>query len=179
MRYTSLILVTVCLVLLAAGLTAGCIEGTTPVSDSQTTTAVTPEGVTPATTVSVPTPSTTSFPTAVSTVAGSSVTTIFVNSTANGEILTIPASDRVLVRLAENPTTGYTWNATASKGLSVLQDTYIAPETGLIGAGGYHEWILAPDTVNTYTFKAVYQRSWVGATADDETFSLVIVATPA
>ena len=86
----------------------------------------------------------------------------------------------MIVRLAENPTTGYTWNATASKGLSVIQDTYTAPDTSLtLGAGGYHEWILAPDTVNTYTLKAVYLRPWVGATADDETFSLVIVAMPA
>jgi inhibitor of cysteine peptidase len=167
-----------CLVILAAGLTAGCIGATTPVSDSQTKTTVTPADVTPVTTASVSTPSTTSFPTAVSTVASSSVKTVFLNSTANGEILTVPADYHVVVRLNENPTTGYVWNATASKGLSIISNTYTAPDTGLIGAGGYREWILAPENVDTYTFKAISLRPWVGATADAETFSLVIVATP-
>jgi predicted secreted protein len=32
--------------------------------------------------------------------------------------------------------------------------------------------------MGTYTFKAVYMRPWEGATAMDNTFSLVIVATP-
>ena len=110
--------------------------------------------------------------------SGNSVTTVLVNSTSNGDILTVPANERVLVSLKENPTTGYMWNATVSKGLSVIADTYYPPNSALVGAGGYREWILAPDGVGTYTFKAVYMRSWEGATATDETFSLVIVATP-
>lgn len=164
------------LVLLAAGLTVGCIGTTT--TDSQTQTAGAPTAVPQTTTASVPTPSATSLPTAVSTSVGTSVKTVFVNSTANGEILTIPVSDRVVVRLNENPTTGYVWNATAAKGLSIISDTYTAPDTGLIGAGGYREWILSPASVDTYTFSAVCLRPWVGATADDATFSLVIVAMP-
>jgi inhibitor of cysteine peptidase len=178
LKNTVFILFVGCLVILAAGLTAGCIGATTPASDSQTKTTVTPADVAPVTTTAVSTKVATIVPTAVSTVASSSVNTVFVNSTANGEILTIPADYHVVVRLKENPTTGYVWNATASKGLSIISNTYTAPDTGLIGAGGYREWILAPDTVDTYTFKAVSLRPWVGATADDETFSLVIVATP-
>jgi inhibitor of cysteine peptidase len=112
------------------------------------------------------------------TSSSNSVTTIPVNSTSNGDILTIPASDRVLVTLAENPTTGYMWNATVSKGLSVVSDLYIAPNSTLIGAGGYHQWILAPDTAGTYTFKAVYIRPWEGTSSAADSFSLVIEATP-
>jgi len=101
-----------------------------------------------------------------------------VNSSSNGNILTVPASDRVLVRLYENPTTGYTWNATASKGLTVISDIFYPPNTTLVGAGGYREWILAPDSPGTYTFKASYMRSWEGASSAADSFSLVIVATP-
>jgi len=101
-----------------------------------------------------------------------------VNNTADEKVLIVPANDRVIVRLTENPTTGYEWNATVSKGLTVIGDTYTAPDSDLMGAAGYHEWILAPSTVDTYTFKAVSLRPWEGATLDDKTFSLAIVAMP-
>ncbi len=170
MKTTYLITAIGCIFILAAALMAGCTENSAPST-------VTPAGVPAATAnavVTVPAASTAVTP--VSTSA--SVTTILVNSSSNGDILTVPASERVLVSLNENPTTGYMWNATASKGLSVISDTYYPPNTTLIGAGGYHEWILAPDTVGTYTFKATYMRPWEGASSAADTFSLVIEATP-
>jgi len=181
MKTTYLITAIGCVLILAAILMAGCTENSAPSTVTPASTeppATTPPAGVPATTanagVTVPAASTAVTP--VSTSA--SVPTILVNSSSNGDILTVPASERVLVRLNENPTTGYMWNATASKGLSVISDTYYPPNTTLIGAGGYHEWILAPDTVGTYTFKAVYMRPWEGASSAADTFSLVIEATP-
>ncbi len=168
-----------CVFILAAIMVAGCTQSTTP---SPATTTVAPSTIgSPAGTAAVPTPVITAPPASATTAPaspGTSVQTLFLNSTASGEIVTIPAGERVLVRLNENPTTGYSWNATASKGLSIIHDAYTAPNTTLVGAGGYHDWILAPDTVGTYTFKAVYLRPWEGASPTDEIFSLVIVATP-
>ncbi|MFZ1128098.1 protease inhibitor I42 family protein [Methanoregula sp.] len=170
-----------CVLILAAILLAGCTQNTAS-SPATPATTVPPETTPPASG-----PAETATPVSVSPAAamttapassGNSVTTVLVNSTSNGDILTVPANERVLVSLKENPTTGYMWNATVSKGLSVIADTYYPPNSALVGAGGYREWILAPDGVGTYTFKAVYMRSWEGATATDETFSLVIVATP-
>ena len=181
MKTTYLIIAIGCVLILATTLLAGCTENTAPAPATPTTT-VPPETTAP---VSVPAETTNSVAaspsasiTATPASPGSSVTTIFVNGTSDGDILTVPASERVLVSLNENPTTGYMWNATVSKGLAVISDTYIAPNTTLIGAGGYHEWILAPDTVGTYTFKAVYMRPWEGASSAADTFNLVIVATP-
>jgi inhibitor of cysteine peptidase len=110
-------------------------------------------------------------------VSAATYRTVYVNSTANGQIVTVPMGDRVLVRLTENPTTGYTWNATVTKGLDIISDKYVAPDTTLMGAPGYHDWLLSPQTVDTYTFKAVKFRSWEGAKATDETFSTVIQVT--
>lgn len=169
MKNTHIIAVTGCLLILAAARVTGC-TGSMP---------ATAQAVSPVPTLSpAPAPSATALPgPAASPTPGTTVPTLFVNSTSNGKIITIPAGERVLVRLAENPTTGYTWNATASKGLDIVSDTYTAPQTGLMGAPGYHEWILAPKTVNTYKFSAVSLRPWVGAQATDEKFSIVILVT--
>lgn len=156
-----------CILILAIGLTAGCTG--TPTHPTPSSTAGIPATVATTSAVSAPTPPV-SLP-------APATPTIFVNSTSNGKIITIPAGERVLVRLNENPTTGYIWNATASKGLAIITDSTIAPDSALMGAPGYHEWILSPRTIDTYTFRAVSLRPWEGAKATDETFSLVIQVT--
>ena len=170
-----------CTLVVAALLFAGCTETTSPSASTSVPTvspAMTPAATVPAGTPVSTTPPQTQSMTLTPTLSGNSATTIPVNSTSNGDILTIPASDRVLVTLAESPTTGYSWNATVSKGLTLVSDTYVAPNTTLIGAGGYHEWLLAPDGPGTYTFKAAYFRPWEGASSAAGIFSLVIEATP-
>ena len=170
-----------CTLVVAAFLVAGCTETASPSATTPVPTAspaMTPITTAPPATPVSTTPSVSAAMTATPAATGKSVTTIPVNSSSNGDILTIPASDRVLVTLAENPTTGYSWNTTVSKGLVVINDTYVAPSTTLVGAGGYHEWLLAPDGPGTYTFQAVYMRPWEGASSAAGTFSLVIVASP-
>ena len=97
-----------CIFILAAIMVAGCTESTTP---SPATTTVAPSTIrSPAGTAAVPTPVTTASLASATTAPaspGTSVQTVFLNSTANGEIVTLPAGERVLVRLNENPTTGY------------------------------------------------------------------------
>jgi predicted secreted protein len=159
-----------CILILAAGLAAGC-TGSSPAA--QTTVPPTPVATTadPSATGGMP-----GTATPVST-AAVTVSTLYVNGTANGQIVTIPMGSRVLVRLNENPTTGYTWNATASKGLAIISDSYTGPDSTLLGAPGHHDWILSPTTVDTYTFRAVSLRPWEGAKPEDPNFSLVIVVT--
>lgn len=172
MKTAYVITVIGCVLILAAGLIAGC----TSTAPAAGTTAVATHATSSIT--SVPTPVSTSLAGTVTPAVSGTTPTLFVNSTANGDIVTIPMGTRVLVRLKENPTTGYTWNATATKGLAIISDTYTSPaDTSLMGAPGYHEWILSPKYVDTYIFKTVSLRPWEGATATDESFSLVIQVT--
>ncbi|MDD4253155.1 MAG: protease inhibitor I42 family protein, partial [Methanoculleus horonobensis] len=62
------------------------------------------------------------------------------NETNANETVAVPAGSEITISLDENPTTGYEWNVTSSTGLEYVNDTYIAPETELVGAGGVHVW---------------------------------------
>lgn len=175
MRTTYVIAAVGC-ILLAVIVIAGC-TGTPGTSVAAGTPAVVPTPTAIENNSSFATSISTSVAAESSGVSAASYRTLYVNSTSNGGIVTVPMGERVLVRLDENPTTGYSWNATASKGLTIISDTYNAPDTTLMGAHGHHDWLLSPETVDTYTFKAVYLRPWEGVTATDETFSLVIQVT--
>lgn len=171
MKTTSVLAVLGCILILAACLTTGCTDSTQhPAAEPAPSR---PAAVAVESVPFVPPPTGSS----AALGSGATVRTIFVNSTSNGKIVIIPTGERVLVRLNENSTSGYTWSTTISKGLSVIFDNYFPPDSSPAGLDGYHEWILRPQAVDTYTFRAVSLRSGYTAEPPGETFSLVIQAT--
>lgn len=96
----------------------------------------------------------------------------------NGENVTVPVKSEVLVSLAENPSTGYSWNATASPGLTIAADRYeqnVTPEA-MVGVGGIRTWTLVPESAGVFTFSAVYRRPWENVTGMEDRFDLTITA---
>jgi len=94
------------------------------------------------------------------------------NETNDNETVTLPAGSEIAIRLDENPTTGFSWNVTSSAGLEYVNDTYIAPETELVGAGGTHEWRYLAAEKGDAEFSAIYKRPWEETTGNETTFSL-------
>lgn len=94
------------------------------------------------------------------------------NETNNNETVTLPAGSNVTIRLDENPTTGYSWNVTSSTGLQYVNDTFIAPQTGLMGAGGVHVWECLAAETGTAEFSAIYMQPWMNVTGNETTFSM-------
>ena len=137
--------------IIAALLLAACIAGTGCVSEQNGPAAVTP--------TMTPTAPPMSF--------------VF-NETANGTVAEVPVGSNVTIQLAENPTTGYQWNATASAGLKLLDDTFIPSDTSgqLVGAGGIREWVYGAETAGNTTFDAVYMRSWEPVTGNESSFGM-------
>lgn len=100
------------------------------------------------------------------------------NETANGSTVKIPlGSGGLVVRLAENPSTGYSWNATVTSGLTIVGDAYEPdPQSpGMVGAGGTHFWILSGTAAGEQKFSAVYMRPWENVTGSEETFVLNVL----
>ncbi|RPJ54243.1 MAG: hypothetical protein EHJ95_00605, partial [Methanobacteriota archaeon] len=81
---------------------------------------------------------------------------------ANGTTVQVEQGDEFGIRLAENPTTGYSWNLSASTGLQIMSDTYIPNDTTgqLVGSGGTHAWVFKANDAGNQTVTAVYIRPW-------------------
>jgi inhibitor of cysteine peptidase len=69
------------------------------------------------------------------------------------------------IRLAENPTTGYSWNLSLSEGLLLIHDEYI-PSSGpeqRPGAGGIRSFSLKAEEQGGHAVHGEYRRPWVPA----------------
>lgn len=120
-----------------------------------------------------PTPAaTTAAPETNTTATPSPAQEYVFNEANNNETVTLPVGSEITISLDENPTTGYSWNVTSSAGLSYVNDTYIAPETGLMGAGGVHVWEYIAAEKGTGEFSAIYTRSWENVTGNETAFSM-------
>jgi len=82
------------------------------------------------------------------------------------------------IYLRENPTTGYSWNATVTSGLAIVNDSYVPPDNSLLGAGGEHHWTIKGTSEGNQTFSAVYRRPWEEPSPDDITYVEKFIVTP-
>jgi predicted secreted protein len=82
------------------------------------------------------------------------------------------------IQLAENPTTGYSWNATTSPGLEILSSNYTenAHPVGMVGVGGTRTWTLVSNDPGTYTFAAIYKQPWEATTGNETVYNLTVNA---
>lgn len=110
-------------------------------------------------------------PTAVPTTSAPAKEFAF-NETNDNETVTLPAGSGITISLDENPTTGYSWNVTSTRGLQYVNDTFIPPETELVGAGGVHVWQYLAAEPGSAEFSAIYKRPWENTTGNETTFSM-------
>lgn len=95
---------------------------------------------------------------------------------------TVPAEvyDIITVSLAENPTTGYTWEATISPGFEVISSEYVADETSteapVDGAGGQRVWKLRVAKAGEWRFTATLYPPDREIGPDAERFTFEVAA---
>lgn len=118
---------------------------------------------------------TTTNATAATAVPTTPAMTTFTEKDANSTV-NVPVATEFAVSLAENPTTGYQWNATISSGLTLVSDNYTqtAGTEKMVGAGGVRTWILQGNETGAQNFAAVYKRSWEATTGNETSYALNI-----
>ncbi|MFA6225260.1 MAG: protease inhibitor I42 family protein [Methanoregula sp.] len=123
--------------------------------------------------VSIATPAPTNMTT---TVAAGGKKMVTFTEADNGTTGTIAQSTRFAIQLAENPTTGYQWNATISPGLELQSsdDRMNDAPQGMVGVGGTRTWIITAKDLGTQKFSASYGRSWEPVTGNETAYSVKI-----
>jgi len=163
--------VVLCVALALILVTAGC---TTPAGNQTQTT-------TPATTV--PTANVTTVVTTATPVANQTpvFTGMVFNESYNGKNATVKLNDTFRVALAGNPTTGYLWNASVSKGLTILNPngtyTQNPAAPNMTGVGGVFTWDVKAISNGTQNFSAIYKRPWENTTGNETTFKLTLIVS--
>lgn len=95
--------------------------------------------------------------------------------TENMEVI---KGDNFIVRLDENPTTGFEWSIEVSDGLVVLSDEYIPlQDEGLVGAGNVHVWEIQAVETGTQQVNGIYKRPWENVTGDELKYELTVNVT--
>jgi predicted secreted protein len=96
---------------------------------------------------------------------------------------TVSASfgDLITLTLPENPSTGYSWQISASDGLEQVSDHYIQGNTGtaarpIVGAGGTHEWVFKVIKPGNQQVTGVYKRPWEATSEGEKRYTLNVNA---
>jgi inhibitor of cysteine peptidase len=165
------VVIILCIVCLVAAFSAGC------TSQSK-----------PATPAATPAPASTPAPAAASTQVAKPATPVTIATSANGYYTFTESENKgdyyvtknnlIYVDLDENPTTGYVWNLSATKGLTIVSDEYLPPSsTSGVGAGGTHEWTIKPTGDGYQTITAVLKRPTDKTTGLETTWMTGITIT--
>ena len=109
-------------------------------------------------------------------IAGDELPVYNVTADVNITELVVPMNEVIMISLAENPTTGYTWNITLSEGLTLLNDVYVQDEAeeGMVGVGGVHEWFIEAVEAGEQTFYGIEQQAQSEETGSEYTLKLIV-----
>jgi len=99
----------------------------------------------------------------------------------NGKSGDITRNTRFAIVLAENPTTGFMWNATLSPGLELQSTDYRQDDapTGMVGVGGTRTWVIIAKNIGNQKFSAIYRRSWEPVTGNETAYIVNIMVSKA
>jgi inhibitor of cysteine peptidase len=80
----------------------------------------------------------------------------------SGRTVPLGLNQSLEISLPENPSTGYTWNASMTTGLMIVDSEYTADpaSAGMAGSGGTRTWTVQGVLAGTQQFSAVYVRPW-------------------
>lgn len=101
-----------------------------------------------------------------------------VDSSYSGKQVELSVGQTLVVTLASNITTGYSWSLTDNSDSSVLSEIgneYIAPQTTLMGAGGEEKWTFKALEKGTSIISMEYSRPWEKDTPPAEAFNLTVI----
>ncbi|HEY3274454.1 MAG TPA: protease inhibitor I42 family protein [Methanocella sp.] len=135
---------------------SACTGTATPTATPSATPSVTPSGA----------------PTATPLPSVSNNTTAAYGQSDNNKTVNVKAGETFTITLDENPSTGYSWNASVTSGLAIANSTYLPPNTTLVGAPGLHQWRITANATGDQKFNATYKRPFEPVLGNETAFVL-------
>jgi len=92
----------------------------------------------------------------------------------NGTSISLKEGENFILKLRENPSTGYSWELNLGEGLSIVSDNYTqdpAPE-GMCGVSGTHLWVIEAVAPGNQQVNGIYKRPWESTTGTEDSFIL-------
>jgi len=95
----------------------------------------------------------------------------------NGRSIRVHPDDEIVVRLPENPTTGFRWEIErADPIVAVVGDDFELGRPGLVGAGGTHEFrFMAAGSYGSGSLSLKLRQAWEGDASVTDRFSVDLV----
>jgi predicted secreted protein len=98
----------------------------------------------------------------------------------DGSTVQATPGETVTITLAENPTTGFVWNATVSGDLAITGKDYasgnpVGELMGMVGGGGSRSWYLTIGNDREQTFSAALRRPFEPVNRTLDTYSITFV----
>jgi inhibitor of cysteine peptidase len=93
----------------------------------------------------------------------------------NGQTIDVHVDDTLVLRLPENPSTGYRWTFDALDPAAVnAQDGEHTNSSGAVGGGGETTWTLTPKAPGTTHLALKLWRHWEGDTSVKKRFAVTL-----
>ncbi len=93
---------------------------------------------------------------------------------ADGQTIDLAVGEVLTIRLLENPTTGYRWEARSMPNAicDLVSNEYLAPAAPIPGASGTRCWMLRAARLGDAGLLLVYRRPWDGPSQQEKTFAV-------
>lgn len=102
---------------------------------------------------------------------------LVVTEAQNGGSVTLGPAQQLVIRLAANASTGYSWAATQSANLRLVSQDY-AWQGGPPGSGGVQQYVFVPAGTGPARLAFVYRRPWETQEKPARSFALGVVIQP-
>jgi len=107
---------------------------------------------------------------------GPHVETITLTRADNGNAVALRVGDRLVLRLEENPTTGYRWalDTHDENVVSLQHQEYATSPHAAVGGGGHRSWTFIAQKVGTDTLHLKLWRAWEGEPSVTRRFTVTL-----
>jgi inhibitor of cysteine peptidase len=96
----------------------------------------------------------------------------------DGKTIEVPVGAEVVIRLPDNPSTGYRWEIDTDKACVSVARQHFEQQSDLVGGGGESSWVLRAIAPGVSPVKLMLRRPWEDERAAIQRFAVTLRIAP-